>query len=205
MPSTSNSSRAAPSRFWFRGRWRGRGSGRRSSAARACFHRTRATATCLSVVVAAEPVDVEEARQVLDLGAHFEPVVEVLAHVVADERQHRHRVAAHAGGEADGGGGGFRAHRGAHVDAVRPVEGLVDQRHRLRAAAAEDDRRDLDAVRVLPIGVDGRAVDGRRGEARVGVRGLAAAVGRPIRCRSSRWRGPAAPWSCLPTTRRRRR
>jgi hypothetical protein len=40
---------------------------------------------------------------------------------------------------APGGGGGLRAHGGAHVDAGAPVEGLVDERHGGGAAAAEDD------------------------------------------------------------------
>ena len=39
-----------------------------------------------------------------------EPVAEVVAHVVAAEGQHRHRVAAHHADLAGGGGGGLRAH-----------------------------------------------------------------------------------------------
>ena len=49
-----------------------------------------------AVVVAAEPVDVEDARHLrgVVLLAHVDPVAEVVTGVVADERQHRHRVAA---------------------------------------------------------------------------------------------------------------
>ena len=39
--------------------------------------------------------------------ADLEPVVDVVAGVVADERQHRHRVAAHDADRAGGGGGGL--------------------------------------------------------------------------------------------------
>ena len=49
----------------------------------------------LAVVVLAEPVDVEDPRQLGALApADLEPVGEVVGHVVAAERQHRHRVEA---------------------------------------------------------------------------------------------------------------
>ena len=72
---------------------------------------------------------------------------------------------------AAGGGGGLRAHGGADVDAGGPVEGLVDERHGGGAAAAEDDGGDGHAVGVFPVGVDGGALAGGRGEAAVGMRG----------------------------------
>ena len=77
-----------------------------------------------SVLVLAEPVHMEEARQVGEVAAHLEPVTEVLAHVVAAEWQHRHRIAADLADLAEGGGGGFRSHRRAEVHAMTPVEGL---------------------------------------------------------------------------------
>ncbi len=43
----------------------------------------------------AEPVDHEDLRRVRDRRLHVQPVREVLAHVVAAEGEHRHRVAAH--------------------------------------------------------------------------------------------------------------
>ena len=52
--------------------------------------------------------------------ADLEPVLEIIAHVVAAEGQHGHRVAAHLPDRAGGGGGHFRAHRGADVNAVDP-------------------------------------------------------------------------------------
>ena len=53
----------------------------------------------------------------VELPLHHDPVAEVVAHVVAAERQHGHRVAAHLADGAGGGGGGLRAHGGADVDA----------------------------------------------------------------------------------------
>ena len=52
-------------------------------------------------------------------------MVEVVAHVVAGEGQHRERVAADHALLAERSGGGLRAHRRGHVDAVGPVERLV--------------------------------------------------------------------------------
>ena len=47
----------------------------------------------VAVVVTAEPVDAEDARRAGDVPSHVQPVGEVVAHVVAAERQHRHGVA----------------------------------------------------------------------------------------------------------------
>jgi hypothetical protein len=47
----------------------------------------------LSFGVFAEPVNVEDPRKSFDVFAHIEPMAEVIAHVVAAERKHRHRVA----------------------------------------------------------------------------------------------------------------
>ena len=79
----------------------------------------------LAFGVAAEPVDFENARRLLELAAEIEPVAEVVAHVVAAERQHRERVAADLAELAERGGGHFRAHRGGEVYAERPIECCV--------------------------------------------------------------------------------
>ena len=50
----------------------------------------------------------------------FEPVVEIIAHVVTAERQHRERVAADLAHLAERGGRHFRAHRGGRVHAELP-------------------------------------------------------------------------------------
>ena len=117
----------------------------------------------------AEPVHMEDAREVGEEAAHFDPVVEVMPHVIAAEGEHGHGVAPDPADRAGGGGGGLAAHGGAHVDAVDPIEGLVDERHGGGAAAAEDDRADGDAVGVVPVGVDAGALAGGGGEAAIGV------------------------------------
>ena len=77
----------------------------------------------------------------LSCALHLDPVAEIVAHVVAAEGQHRHGIAPHFADRARGGGRHFRAHGGADINARTPVEGLVDQRHGGRAAAAEDEWR----------------------------------------------------------------
>ena len=126
-----------------------------------------------AVVVAAEPVDVEDPRQLggVVVLADGDPVVEVVAGVVADERQHRHRVAAHHADRADRGGGGLRGERGAEEGAVGPVAGLEHQRDGGLAAAAEQDRVDRDAARVVVLRREDVALLDRRAVAAVGVAG----------------------------------
>src|SRR5580658_6241980 len=48
-----------------------------------------------SLVVLPEPVDHEDLRWIGDLALHVQPMGKVLAHAVATERQHRHRIATH--------------------------------------------------------------------------------------------------------------
>ena len=55
-------------------------------------------------------------------------------------------------------GGGLAAHDRAQERAVLPRERLVHERHHAGAAAAEQDRRDRHAVRVLPLRRDHRAL-----------------------------------------------
>ena len=75
-----------------------------------------------------------------------------------------------------GGGGRLRAHGRADEHAVLPVAALEDERRHARAPAAEDDRRERHALRVLPARRHGRALARGRREARVRMRGLARAV-----------------------------
>ena len=128
------------------------------------------------------------------------PVPQVVAHVVAAERQHRHRVAAHHADLAGRRGGGLRAERRAEEHAVLPVERLEHQRDVGPPARAEDDRADRHALRVLPRGRERRALRRRRGEAAVRVRRRLAAPGvqgRPCQSMAARAAGRRAP----PTTR----
>ena len=122
-------------------------------------------------------------------------MAEIITHVVAAERQHRHRVAAHFTNRAGRRSGHLRTHRRAHVDAARPVEGLVDQRHRRRAAATENKGTDRHAIGIFPLRVDGRTLLRGRSEPRVRMRGLGSGGFRDFR-------RPDFP---LPIGRRRRR
>ena len=127
-----------------------------------------------------------------DPAAHVQPVAEIIGHVVAAERQHRHRIAARRG-DADRRRGGFRAHRRGQIDAVAPVERLEHQRHVLARAAAEDERADRHAGGVFPVGIDatGTALAGAV-KREFGCAADAAAAGRPILALSSRSDGLAA-------------
>ena len=136
----------------------------------------------LAVGVLAEPVDVEELRQLRLVGrfADAQPVREVVAHVVAAERQHRERVAAQRADRAGRGGGRLGTHDRAEEHAVLPVVRLGDERDGRGAAAAEQDRRDRHALRVFPLRRDARHLRERRGEAAVRVGGGHAGFRRPV-------------------------
>ncbi len=114
------------------------------------------------------------------LARHPQPVAEVVGHVVAAERQHRHRVEAELAHLARGRRGRLDRHRGAEEDAVLPVERLGDEGHRARPPAAEQEGVDRHSVGVLPLGGD-RGALGRGGrEARVRVRRGIVGVRRPV-------------------------
>jgi hypothetical protein len=81
-----------------------------------------------AVAVLAKPVDAEDARRMRDRLAHREPMLEIIADVIAAEGQHRKRIAAHF---ADGAGGcrrRFRSHGGGLVHALFPRVRLAHQR-----------------------------------------------------------------------------
>ena len=103
----------------------------------------------------------------------------VVGHVVAAERAHGHRVAAHDADSAGRGGRRLGRHRCADEHTVRPVAGLVDQRGGLCAAAAEDDRADRHACALEKLLADARAVLRRSGEAAVRVRAARAVAAVP--------------------------
>ena len=141
-----------------------------------------------TVVALAEPVHAVNARQRVaasfELVFHVQPVLEIVAHVVAAKRQHGERVAAHHAHLADGGGGGLGAHGGGHVDAFHPVTGLGDQWHGSGAAATEDEGINRHAFGVVPLRVECRIIDGSHREARVRMSRLGAGFfcnpGRPV-------------------------
>src|SRR5215210_3851526 len=123
----------------------------------------------LVVRILAEPVDAEDARQALPpvALAEREPVAEVVAHVVAAERQHRHRVEAQLAHGPGGRGGLLGGHRGAQEDAVLPVERLGHEGDAGGAAPAEQESVDRHTLGVLPFVRDRGTLRGRSGEARV--------------------------------------
>ena len=130
----------------------------------------------LSVGALAEPVGRENAGQLGAGSGHFfaqmQPVLEVVAHVVAGKGQHGKGIAAHDALLANDGGGGFRAHGRGHIHALHPVAGMGNQRHGVGAASTKNKRINRHACRVVPCGVQGRVVNGRNCKPRIGVGGL---------------------------------
>ena len=99
-----------------------------------------------TVVALAEPVDEVDLRKLRSVGAgtlHLEPVLEVVGDVVAEERKHRHRIAADLTDLiGDNGSRNLGTGGGTHKYAVSPALSLVYQRNRGRTATAEEDRVD---------------------------------------------------------------
>ncbi|OPZ96483.1 MAG: hypothetical protein BWY71_01916 [Planctomycetes bacterium ADurb.Bin412] len=98
------------------------------------------------VLVLTEPVDMENLRLPAHPHAHPQPMLEVVRHIVAAERQHGHRVAPDFALLAVLSGGPFAGHRRADIHTVRPVVGLINQRGQVGTAAAKDNRGDVDPV-----------------------------------------------------------
>ncbi len=97
--------------------------------------------------VAPEPVDVEDLRRLRELRADCEPVPPVVGKVVAAERLHGHRVAAHHADLPDRRRGGLRGDGRADQHAVLPVARLIDERCDFAPPAAEHERGDRHALR----------------------------------------------------------
>ena len=127
-----------------------------------------------AVCIFAEPVHVEDAGRAAERALHLDPVAEIIAHVIAAERQHGHGIAADLADFSRRGGGHLRSHGGADIYPGTPVESLVDERNGAGAAAAENDRADGNAGGILPGGINRRTLRSRSGKARVGMRRLGA-------------------------------
>ena len=134
----------------------------------------------LAVFAFAEPVDAVNGGQLgaagLQLLAQLQPVLEIVAHVVAHEGQHGEGVAAHHALLTSRSSRGLRAHGGGHVDAFHPVAGFGDQGHGGRAATAKNEGVDGDTCGVVPGAVEGGVVGGGHREAGVRVRGFGAGL-----------------------------
>src|ERR1700676_482194 len=97
---------------------------------------------------------------------------EIVTHMITAEWQHGHGIASNFSEGSGGSGSHLRPHRGANVNTCAPVERLVNQRHGGGAAAAEDDRADEYALRVLPGRIDSRALRCGSSEPGIGMSGL---------------------------------
>ncbi len=89
--------------------------------------------------------------RVLQFLAHFQPVTEVISHVVAAEGNHGHGVAARDADGAGSGRSGLGGHGGADEHAMLPVARLIDQGGQTFAATAENDGGDGHALGIFPV------------------------------------------------------
>src|ERR1019366_9527634 len=102
---------------------------------------------------------------------------EIVADVVANEREHGHRIAADDTDLAARGSGGFAAERGAEINAVHPVERLENQRDVFAPPATEDDGGNQNPGGIVGGGIQRRIVCHRSGESAVGMSGFSTAFG----------------------------
>ncbi len=125
-----------------------------------------------TVLVLAEPVDLEDTREIVDIFdavADVEPVLKVLAHVVAAEGEHRKGIMTELSDLSLGSSGGLRGDAGAKEGALSPVEGLDDKRDGAGTTTSKEDGRDGNTFDVLPVGIKSGALVGGNGKARVGM------------------------------------
>ena len=108
----------------------------------------------LAVVILAEPVHRKYPWRMLDLAADLEPMIEVIADVVATERQHGKGITPHLADFVCRGSRCLGAHGRRHVDAVDPVEAFRHKGGSVASSAAKDECRNRHALGFFPIGVD---------------------------------------------------
>src|SRR2546421_313702 len=102
-------------------------------------------------LIFAEPIDMIDPRRIFNPPPHIEPVTKVITHIITAKREHGHRVPAQLAGAALSRGGHLRAHGGARINAVDPVESFKDQRHGAGATAPKDNRADRNARGVVRL------------------------------------------------------
>src|SRR5215467_7122053 len=95
-----------------------------------------------AALVALEPVDAEDLRWMGGPLGHCQPMAPIVTHVVAAERQHRHRIAPHHAYGAGGRRGGFGRQGRPKKSAMLPVEGLIDEGNHFLPPRAEQHRAD---------------------------------------------------------------
>src|SRR5271157_3485988 len=134
----------------------------------------------LAVLVGAEPVHVIDLRELgAGPGADPEIVGEVVAHVVAAEGEHRHRVAAKFSDFAGGGRGGFAARSRPQKRSVLPTERLGHEWNNPSSAATEKNCVDRHTLGVLPLRSNHGALPCRNGEAAIGMSCFARTIRSP--------------------------
>ena len=121
-----------------------------------------------------EPVGAKDAGQRRarrsNFFAHVQPMLEVIAHVVAGKGNHGKRIAAHHALLAGNRSSGLGTHGGGHVNAFHPGAALADQGHSGGSATSKDESIDRHALGVVPCSIQRRVVGGGNGETRIGVR-----------------------------------
>src|SRR5512133_901146 len=106
----------------------------------------------LAVFIGAEPVHVINLWQLRALMfPDLEVVSEIVAHVVAAEGKHRHRIAAELSDLAGRRRGGLAARGSAQEGSMLPIERLCDQRYDARATSSEQDGVNRHALWVFPL------------------------------------------------------
>src|SRR5262249_28319724 len=100
----------------------------------------------LALLVSAKPVYAKDTRRVREAAAGFQPVLEIVAHVIAAKRQHGEWIAAHLADFARGRSSGLRSHGRGAIYAIGPVGRLVYQWNSIAAPAAKDEGRDRHAL-----------------------------------------------------------
>ena len=97
---------------------------------------------------------------------------EIIADVVSAERQHRHRITADFSNSAGCGRRCLGGHGGAKINAVSPIERLINKWHSVAATTAENDRADRNAFTFFNIPIESRIIAHRRGKPAVRMRSL---------------------------------
>src|SRR6202051_3273140 len=93
------------------------------------------------IFILAKPIYIKQLRKFRSatLRPHFDPVRQVIAHVVATERKHCHRVAAELPHFSGDGSSGLTAHRRPQKRSMLPVKSFSDEGDNSRASSPEQD------------------------------------------------------------------
>ena len=123
----------------------------------------------VAVFVRSEPVYVENLGRVFNYLAHIYPVLEVVAHMIARERLHCHRVVAEHAYRARSRRSRFRRHCRAYEHAVVPISRLVYEGSGGSPSSAEYDCVEGHAFLGIERGRNAGAILCGRRKARIGV------------------------------------